>query len=196
MNDLAAARESLFADALACEEVRPAAFEAGAPDAARLAAHLARSEALLRALAVVEDSARHEDPDQPHDTALHRIEAKLDLLTSLVATLAGGHGSDPLRALKWSARGACLVVDAPVPAGTRGLFRVQPADWLPSPLVLPATVLACEAAAPEFAAHASAATGPVAWLRFDALPSPLEAALERQLFRLHRRAVAESRRPR
>lgn len=196
MNDLAAARESLFADAIACEEVRPAAFEAGAPDAARLAAHLARSEALLRALAVVEDSARHEDPDQPHDTALHRIEAKLDLLTSLVATLAGGHGSDPLRALKWSARGACLAVDGPVATGTRGLFRVQPADWLPSPLVLPATVLACEAAAPGLAAHASGIAGHAAWLRFDALPAPLEAALERQLFRLHRRAIAESRRPR
>lgn len=196
MNATAAAREVLFADVLACEEVRPAAFEPGAPDTARLAAHLARGEALLRALAVVEDSARHEDPEQPHDSALHRIEAKLDLLTSLVASLAGQQGSDPLRALKWSARGACLGVDAPVAVGTHGLFRVQPADWLPSPLVLPATVIACDADASELAAHASAIAGPVAWLRFDPLPGSLEAALERQLFRLHRRAVAESRRPR
>jgi hypothetical protein len=34
------------------------------------------------------------------------------------------------------------------------------------------------------------------WLRFDALPAAFEAALERHLFRIHRRAVAESRRPR
>jgi hypothetical protein len=35
-----------------------------------------------------------------------------------------------------------------------------------------------------------------AWLRFDPLPPALEALLERHLFRLHRRAVAERRRQR
>lgn len=196
MNDVTAARDLLFGDVLACEELRPAAFDPGIPDAARLQAHFARGEALLRALAVVEDSARHEDSDQHDDSALHRIEAKLDLLTSLVATLAGTHGSDPLRALKWSARGACLAVDAPLTVGTPGLFRVQPADWLPSPLVLPATVIACALPAADTPASPEAAPRPDAWLRFDTLPPVLEAALERHLFRQHRRAVAESRRPR
>lgn len=182
MNAVQAAREALFGDVLACRETRPAAFEATVLDGARLQALFARSEALLRALAVVEDSPRHEDTDGNDASSLHRIEAKLDLLTTLVATLAGAHATDPLRALQWSARGALLAVDAPLAVGTTGLLRVQPADWLPSPLLLPATVIA------------SADDG--ALLRFDDLPPALEAALERHLFRLHRRAVAESRRPR
>lgn len=180
-----AARELLFGDILVCDEVRPAAFLPGISSAAVLQGHCARTEALLRALAVVEDGVRNEEPEQPVDNALHRIEAKLDLLATLMATLAA-HDIDPMRPLKWSARGACLPVDAHVQADTAGLFRVQPVDWLPTPLVLPATVLAC----------AQTEGGPVAWLRFGALSPALEAALERHLFRLHRRAVAERRRPR
>ena len=34
------------------------------------------------------------------------------------------------------------------------------------------------------------------WLGFGPLPPALESALERHLFRVHRRAIAESRRPR
>ncbi|MGO4551408.1 PilZ domain-containing protein [Lysobacter sp. 2RAF19] len=181
MNAVQAAREALFGDVLACRETRPAAFEPSVPDGARLQALFARSEALLRALAVVEDSPRHDDSDGHDETSLQRIEAKLDLLTALVASLAGAQATDSLRALQWSARGAWLAVDAPA-VGTSGLLRVQPADWLPSPLLLPATVIA--------------AADDGVLLRFDDLPPALEAALERHLFRLHRRAVAESRRPR
>lgn len=180
-----AARELLFGDILVCDEVRPAAFVPGTCGDAALQGHCARTEALLRALAVVEDGVRNEEPEQPVDNALHRIEAKLDLLAALVATFAA-HDTDPFRALQWSARGACVPVDAPVPADSEGLFRVQPVDWLPTPLVLPAAVLACE----------QAENGAVAWLRFGALSPSLEAALERHLFRLHRRAIAERRRPR
>jgi len=74
-----------------------------------------------------------------------------------------------------------------LPVGSGGRFRVRPTDWLPSSLILPATVLAC---GPE----AGGVTR--AWLRFGPLTPALEAALERHLFRVHRRAVAESRRPR
>lgn len=180
------AREQVFGDTLACEEVRPAAFLAGAmhPTAARQAC--LRAESLLRALAVVEDS-RGEDADEhgAHDLALNRIEAKLDLLTALVAGRSGEH-ADPSRALRWSALGACLDVDQAIAPGTEGLFRVQPSDWLPETLQLPATVIAA-------VAHDG---GQQLWLRFGPLPPALESALERHLFRVHRRAIAESRRPR
>jgi hypothetical protein len=63
---------------------------------------------------------------------------------------------------------------------------VQAAEWLPSPLILPATVIALE---PEGSSGLHAL-----WLRFESLTPALEAALERHLFRVHRRAVAESRR--
>lgn len=182
-----AAREALFEGVLACDELRPAAFLPGDADAPQRRSCQVRAEALLRALAVVEDGARGEEPEAPADHALRRIEAKLDLLTALIANVAPPSG-DPLHPLRWSARGARLPVAAPLPARTRGLFRVQPADWLPSPLLLPSEVLACGLDADAGGAH-------VVWLRFDPLGAALEAALERHLFRVHRRAVAESRRP-
>lgn len=178
----AAADRLLFDDSLACEELRPAAFVPRMPGADQVFA--ASGEALLRALAVVEDGPRPEEPETG-DHALPRIEAKLDLLTTLVAGLCR-LDDDPVRPLRWSARGACLVLDAAPAAGGSGLFRVRPADWLPSTLLLPATEIAREAVQ----------GGVRCWLRFDALPGALEAALERHLFRIHRRAVAESRRPR
>lgn len=183
----ATAREALFGEALACGEARPAAFLPGVVDGVAMQSLGARGEALLRALAVVEDGMRNEEPEQPGDHAMHRIEAKLDLLTAIVASLATSDDADPVQLLQWSARGACLAIDAPLPAGTQGRFRVQPADWLPSPLILPATVVACDI---------DADGTPRAWLRFGALSPALLAALERHLFRVHRRAVAESRRPR
>lgn len=182
MNTPAEAESILFGEMLACEELRPAAF---VPSASRPDAVLAASgEALLRALAVVEDGPRPEEPEAG-DHALPRIEAKLDLLTTLVAGLCRSD-EDPVRALRWSAKGASMVLDASSAAGGSGLFRVRPADWLPSTLLLPATAIA----------HAPGPDGIRVWLRFDALPAALEAALERHLFRIHRRAVAESRRPR
>lgn len=182
MNTRAAAEALLFGDTLACDELRPAAF---LPRPRRADPALAASgEALLRTLAVVEDGPRAEEPDAG-DHALHRIEAKLDLLTTLVAGLGRHDDDDPACSLRWSARGACLVLADPPAPGSSGLFRVRPADWLPSALLLPATEIAREADA----------EGVRSWLRFDALPPMLEAALERHLFRIHRRAIAESRRP-
>jgi hypothetical protein len=170
----------LFGDSLACEVLRPAAVlpRPRHPDPALAAS----GEALLRALAVLEDGQRPEEPDGD-DHALARVEAKLDLLTTLVASLVRQHDGDPVRPLTWSARGACLELPDP-PAGGVGLLRVRPADWLPSSLVLPATEIAREAGA----------QGVRCWLRFDPMPPGLESALERHLFRIHRRAVAESRR--
>lgn len=182
-----AVREALFGDVLVCDEMRPAAFLPGIPDSTTMHTLATRGEALLRALAIVEDGVRNEEPEQPADYALHRIEAKLDLLTVLVAGLAPTANEDPLRPLQWSARGASLVIDQPLPIGSSGCFRVKPTDWLPSPLVLPATVVACDTDS-----HGNQH----AWLRFGPMTPALEAALERHLFRVHRRSVAESRRPR
>lgn len=184
---VAAANERLFGDVLACEELRPATFVPRLPGEAALRACATRGEALLRALAVIEDGSRAEESDPPADHGLHRMEAKLDLLTLLVAESIASADDDPACELRWSARGACLTVDAQTMPGSRGLFRVRPADWLPTPLLLAATVIACDT---DGSGH------PRAWLAFDTLPPAMEAALERHLFRIHRRAVAESRRPR
>jgi hypothetical protein len=177
---------ALFGEALACEGVRPCGFEAATPDAAALHAEALRAEAFLQALAVVEDS-RGEDPEEygPGALALQRIEARLDLLTALVGSLLHGGDRDPPRALRWSAVGA-TVTGADGAVGSTGWLRIQPSDQLPQLLRLPVRVLATE----------SSAEGTRLWLRFDGLPAGLTAALERHLFRLHRREIAERRRPR
>ncbi len=180
------ARAQVFGESLSCEEARPAAFlPAPLGDGAARQACL-RAESLLRSLAVVEDS-RGEDVEEHggNDLLLNRIEAKLDLLTALVASRIADH-PDPLRPLRWSALGVCLEVDEAVAPDTPGAFRVQPSDWLPQSLLLPARVLAS-------VTHGG---GQQLWLRFGPLPPALESALERHLFRVHRRAIAESRRPR
>lgn len=184
------ARGEVFGDALACEETRPAAFQPGTLDPARLRAACLRSEGLLRALAVVEDSRGVEENNEEYDpgtAALNRLEAKVDLLTALVARLSRTHEpADPVRALRWSALGVCVPSDSATAPGTAGLFRIQPSDWLPETLELPATVLA----------SVTDGDGPQLWLRFGPLTPTLESALERHLFRVHRRAIAEARRPR
>ena len=183
------ARGEVYGDALACEESRPAAFQACVTDPSRLRAACQRSEGLLRALAVVEDSRGVEENEEhdPGTAALNRLEAKVDLLTALVARLARSQEpTDPIRALRWSALGVCVSSDTSAAPGTTGIFRIQPSDWLPEALELPATVLA----------SVTDGDGPQLWLRFGPLTPPLESALERHLFRVHRRAIAESRRPR
>src|SRR5690606_3915470 len=98
VNTPADAEELLFGDSLACEELRPASW---LPRPRRPDPALASSgEALLRALAVLEDGPRPEEPETG-DHALPRIEAKLDLLTTLVASLCRHEDADPVRFLRW-----------------------------------------------------------------------------------------------
>jgi protein involved in temperature-dependent protein secretion len=177
---------ALFGEALTCEEHRPAGFAPGPQAPADLQAEALRAEAFLQALALVEDS-RGEDPEEYGTTglALQRIEARLDLLTTLVGTLLRGNDHDPPRALRWSALGASLETESgEIAAGSTGWLRVQPSDWLPQVLRLPVEVIASEAGA----------DGTRLWLRFTDLGAALSAALERHLFRMHRREIAERRR--
>jgi hypothetical protein len=171
------ADRALFGDALACEQHRPAAFVPGAVDSAALNSLCVRAEAFLQSVAVIEDS-RIDEPEEhgAAGLALHRIEARLDLLTALVARLAQRDG-DAWQTVRWSASGAFVPAVGGAEAGVQGIFRIQPCDWLPEPLQLPVTVLAAEAAGG-------------AWLRFEPLTPGLTQALERHLFRVHRREIA------
>jgi hypothetical protein len=182
------ARESLFGESIASEDARPLALLPPLPEARQRAA-LARGETLMRALALLDD-ARADDAESPEcDPALRRLEAKVDLIVGMLgALLQRDQPVDPVRALHWSSRGAMVELDAgEVPVvGDACVLRLQPSDTLPEALLLPAHVLAVD----------TSDTGARAWLRFDPLPAALEALLERHLFRLHRRAVAERRRQR
>ncbi|HEY4561136.1 MAG TPA: PilZ domain-containing protein [Lysobacter sp.] len=184
-----AAREALFGDAIASEDARPLAILPALPEARQRAA-LARGEALMRALALVDEARADESEDSGSDPALRRLEAKVDLLVGLVgALIQRDQPADPVRTLHWSSRGASLVPGdgEPAPAiGASVVLRLQPSDTLPEALHIPAHVLSVD----------TVDGADRVWLRFAPLPPNLEALLERHLFRLHRRAVAERRRQR
>lgn len=180
------AEAELFGHALTCEAWLPADFRLGdrrlPPQA---------GEAVLRAVAVAEDS-RNDDPDERTDLpqAFLRLEAKVDLMLNLLGRLARASADAlPLRAVRWSHRG--VRIDTDIAFGVRlsdhGVVLIEPASWLSDHIELPARVIAQQSSSPHL--HHL-------WLRFDALPAVLGDALERHLFRMHRRQIAEARQAR
>jgi len=177
------AEHVLFDGALTCDVVLPARFDAG-----RRAVMQAPSEALLKGLAVAED-VRGDDPEERKEAtpSQQRIEAKLDLVLSLLGRLARRHEDTlPVTALRWSHRGVRLDALAPAAssAGTVGIVTLQPATWLSDQIELPATVMD-QVEGSQGLHHL--------WLQFDALNAGLAEAMDRHLFRLHRRQIAEAR---
>ncbi len=178
------AETELFADTLACDITLPATFDAGA-----VVRRPGSTEMLLRSVALVEDSRGGDEGEERTDSSaqLQRLEARLDLtLVLLGRLLQQSTPALPPCPLRWSRRG--LRLDSShgftVAADTRGVIRLQPAEWLPDHIELPVQVLAEENLAGTF--HL--------WLRLQPGSEALNTALERHLFRLHRRQVAESRR--
>jgi hypothetical protein len=177
------AEHALFDGALTCDVVLPARFDAGQRTLMQ-----APSEALLKGLAVAED-VRGDDPEERKEAtpSQQRIEAKLDLVLSLLGRLARRHEDVlPVTALRWSHRG--LRLDAAssslIAAGTRGIVTLQPATWLSDQIELPAVVID----------HVEGTQGlHHLWLQFEGLNPGLAEAMDRHLFRLHRRQIAESR---
>lgn len=188
MTDILHAAESqLFDDTLSCELSLPVDFRLGnAPGRASAA------EAVLRGLAQVEELRSEDSHEERGELPLivQRMDAKLDLMLALLGRLARqAHDPLPLRPVRWSRRGMRLETGqrSGAATGAAGVLVLQPGEWLPETIELPVTVLA-EAA--------SGTGGCFLWLRFEALEPGLETALERHLFRLHRRQIAEARRAR
>lgn len=151
----------------------------------RLAEH---AEGLLRTMALVEETYS-DDPEErgTTDLPMHRVEAKLQLLLEMVGTLLARQSDlPPSRTIRWSRLGLSLEVDEIAGSGNTGIVELQLLPWLPHLLSLPCRVLACESEGERFRI----------WLAFDPLSPALEAALERHLFRRHRRAISASRRQR
>jgi len=181
------AETELFEDTLSCDVALPAAFEPGST-----AVRAGATEMLLRSVALVEDSHGNDDGDERGDGSqqLQRLEARMDLtLVLLGRLLRQSMQTLPLRPVRWSRRGLRLELGqrTGVNPGTAGIVRLQPADWLPDNIELPVQVLG----------EATSGNGGIyLWLRLQATGDALEAALERHLFRLHRRQIADSRRTR
>ncbi|WP_407351607.1 PilZ domain-containing protein [Luteimonas sp. R10] len=183
----ALAEQALFDDALSCELQLPAQLFS---DPGAGLGRLPQAEALLAGLSQVEDLRMDDTGEERGELPLltQRMDAKLDLMLMLIGRLVSrSYDALPVRALRWSHRGVRL--DAPASpatvAGDTGVLHLQPSEWLPDHLELPVTILA-EAAA-EGGMQRS-------WLQFGELPAGLSDALEKHLFRLHRKQVAASRR--
>lgn len=177
------AETELFDGTLSCEGWLPVRFVAG--DRPLLQQ---QSEALLHGLAVAED-LRNEDPDDRGELpqSIQRMEAKLDLILGLLGKLARQRDDAlPVRPLRWSHLGLRLDLAQPVEAvaGTGGVALLQPVAWLSDHIELPVRILA-QIAGSDGQHHL--------WLRFGALNAGLKDALERHLFRQHRRQIAEAR---
>ncbi|MEL3953157.1 PilZ domain-containing protein [Stenotrophomonas bentonitica] len=179
------AESELFDETLSCEVALPAEFRIGSA-----VIRPGTAETLLRSVALVEDARGDDGHDERSDATLQvqRLEAKLDLVMVLLGRLVRQSAQDlPLRPLRWSRRGIRLEQGSRSGAapGNMGVIRLQPCDWLPDHIDLPVVIVA--EAANGSGAH-------YLWLRFEGLSDALEMALERHLFRLHRRQIAEARR--
>ena len=179
------AESELFDETLSCELALSAEFRIGSA-----VIRPGTAETLLRSVALVEDARGDDSHDDRSDATLQvqRLEAKLDLVMVLLGRLVRQSSQDlPLRPLRWSRRGIRLEQGARSGAapGSMGVIRLQPCDWLPDHIDLPVVIVA--EAANGAGAH-------YLWLRFEGLSDALEMALERHLFRLHRRQIAEARR--
>lgn len=178
-----AADRTLFGDSLDCSLVLPVSVM---PSSAR--GRQTQAVTLLHGLAQIEDLRKEDGGEEHGDLPLlaQRMDAKLDLILALVGRLASREDGLPEHPVRWSSAGLRIDLDRTedLATHTHALVRLQPADWLPDHLELPATVIDLR----------ESATGTRAWLAFTELNPDLVEAIDRHLFRLHRRQVAEQRR--
>jgi len=174
------AETALFDNTLSCDLCVPAGFVPGAGDG-----RPEHAQSLLHSLALIEERGFVEGPGEHDEPPLYRqrMDAKLDLNLLLLGRLLE-QAITPLnvRQVSWSIRGARI--EDPDAAGglvgMSGVLKIQPCDWLPEVVELPARVMAVEA-------------GRWIWLCFPVFSPQLNDTLEQYLFRQHRRQIARSR---
>ena len=150
--------------------------------AGQVSGNLANEE-LLGSLLVLDEAIAdpEEDAQQEH---WRRVEAKLDLMLSLLGEmLAGQRGLPVFRPVRLGGEVLCIdgISDQPLPA-VGDWLRVQLylMPSIPRPLVVAAEVLPSE-------------TPNRLLLRLKGLPETTRDLLERFVFRQHRRAIAQAR---
>ena len=149
------------------------------PDSAEAADLNRRAAALLTLLGNLDEPAPVPE-DEPHLAAqLQRIEQKVDLLMNLVGQwLTRELALPPAQPARIAVRGALWQTETPPGAGRIDIY-LRPG--LPVALTLPALL--------------QRASGGQMLAEFQGLDAAVTEGLERYIFRCHRRAVAQSRRP-
>jgi hypothetical protein len=173
----------LFDDTLVSDDefpasLRPARSPRECGDAAR------RAEVTLRAMSAIEESRDEVEHHSPGELLNARIEAKLDLTLGLLGVLAAQREMiPPIHEVRWSRRGLRIKTREAMTIGTKIICSAYLLPTLPLPVDLPVEVIACEAAASEFSC----------WLKLPDSTPALQDGIERELFRRHRRLIAERR---
>ena len=165
----------------------PLAWEnPGTPDEATLGAWRQENLTLLRALATLESMVpdKERELDQALGKAVERMEAKIDVMLTLMARLVGQQNSLPpslpLTLAAQHVEWACPAAVAP-PADSHVLLKVYPSPKLPEPLRLWVRVATQPARSQGEDCYCLAE-----FLDEDA---EFEEWMTRTLFRYHRRAL-------
>ncbi|MEZ5454668.1 MAG: PilZ domain-containing protein [Lysobacteraceae bacterium] len=176
------AERTLFGDTLTAVESMPLRLTAWCDE--RSTNLQARAEWMLRLLGQIESGAA--DHDEEHaDPTLRRIEAKLDLTLDLLASVLAASQAPPAAVdLRWSHLGVSYVAPSGRPSGDRAILHLYLRPWLPTPLELPV----------QWMASRSEAAGERLWLAFQLDQPGVQRALDKLLFRQHRRQIAQTRR--
>ncbi len=168
-----------YRDSLPLRWVPLEALPAG-PDGERLAEANSR---LLAAVALLEEHTQAADEPTQTELELQRIHLKLNLLLELFGSFLNLQSPRPTAmALRLSWHSASWVPAEPMPqVGSVGLLELFLCPFLPQALRWPARITAVSQG--EVSAE------------FDAVPDFCQEALERHVFKHHRRAVKETRQP-
>lgn len=185
----AQAEKTLFEDSLACADEMPVAWTIRTLEALEHERLQARAEGLLHTVALLEEPfEEHDEEHTTPDPALQRLDAKLNITIELLSAIESRHRPlpDPLP-LIWSRHGMAITIADPsllVP-GVDTVLSLYLLPWLPIPVEVPSQVVAMEEQKPQSSRL---------WFAFRISSPGFLAALERQLFRRHRRLVAGMRR--
>ena len=138
---------------------------------------------VLTAVALLDEHSQLTEEPTQTELELHRIHHKLNLLLELLGSFIQLQAPrPPVRMLRMSWRGLSWEVGAgdPLP-GAVGLVELHMNPVMPLPLRWPARIVSVSAT--EICAE------------FAAVPEFCQMALERHVFKRHRREVAETRQP-
>jgi hypothetical protein len=176
-----------FGDVLILEDTRPLAWLPGPlAQGAELANLNADNLQLLTAESSIEETRSTEALKEESPALLYelqRLEFKLNILLRLTAELTMRHNALPkIYRIRLSALGLEWPGDGP-PKGTTGLLQLYINPAVPQPLLVPCTV--------EREVQRGAER--ISQLRFAGVSEPVTDALEKLIFRHHRRLIASSR---
>ena len=179
--------DAFLGDGLVLEDVRQVGFFPGPlAEGAELARINADNLQLLIAEASIEEARANEALKEESPALLHelqRLEYKLNILLRLTAELTmRQHEMPALRRIRLAAHGLEICGEAAA-VGVGGIAKLYINPSVPQPLLLPCVVVG----------ESVRESQRVAQLQFAGVSAPVGDALEKLIFRHHRRLIAGTR---